>query len=465
MKKIVLTLLLLFTFIASFAQFVSVLDANGEVYGYLTLYRLEKVNKDKSTFLLKFQDINLNEVSSTSFEAYNYKLKSAFYNGQEIFIKVSYGSSYYLFNPETGKIGELREISIKKGEVIESIFPIQNEGFAAITSNFDTKINHLYAINNQHEELYTTTLYTVAKKKSIERFIKLASNENVAVFNVKRYAKRKAKISTRELLIVNVKTGEVIKSISIDDKKTKYEFKNAQIIDNKIVVYGDTFKPKTATISAKTTGMFRIVLDVDGTITHSKTLTWKDVQQVVEVRNDGYFKKQGFLYTHDFKFDKQTGNSVMAGEYFQSNPIFLLLKDFVFFEFDKDFNITQVFDVEKKSRKIIEDGYPARNFFAYGSYHPYYAYQFSHFLEEKKGLTFFYFSVEKISLISGAELTSGLITYYNGEFAKNNIDSKLSLFGSMDQVPFLMRTKPGYFLLIQADKDGKVDVRQEKIDY
>src|SRR5690606_41718226 len=121
-------------------------------------------------------------------------------------------------------------------------------------------------------------------------------------------------------------------------------------------------------------------------------------------------------------------NTIVVGEDMKGGLISVSVKDMVFFDFDENFKIHQVFEVEKKQSTMDLGALKPSSSREYGSllkYYNYFDYRFYNELENDNGLSFFYFNVEKWGFRS-MDLSHGIVVYKDGEFIANKLKWELS---------------------------------------
>ncbi len=476
MKKIILCLLSIFLFTSVQAQIFPIYDTENEIYGYLTFKDVEKVNRKEHRYLMTLLDINLNKVSQSSFvDAKKISVGKPYYNGNSIFfevidIKKKDGYSFRVFDVENNKISSRNIVpQLDKKTFVASNFPIDHTGYGLIIRNLKTQVNEYYAVSNENKKLYKTYPFgNPERKKSIENSIVIASNSKLLITKNNKYERKNSKDFVSTLLLVDISNGETLKELNINDDENKVEFSNVQILENKIVAFGDTYKAKTDLTSNKTSGMFRVIFDLNGNLMEKKIVEWKDFQGKLDIKEGGFVKKNGFIYTHDYVLDEKTGHTIVVGEYVKGRPTSVAVKDLVFLDFDQNFNLNQVFEVEKKASVLQLNGFKiggSRGFINTLIAYNYFDYKFHNNLDQKNGLSFFYFNVEKVSLFSGVDYAHGIVTFKDGEFKLNKIEEQMSFWTKNGKIVSLLPSKPGYFLLTTLNKEEEFDHRLERIDY
>lgn len=481
MKKIVITLCLSFFTNFIFSQVFSVFDEkNSEVYGYIVFELVEKVDRKQNLYLASLLDINLNKVSQVTFtDEDDIKIGNIHYNSKTIYFEVipkkanksSINSGDFSF-----RVYDLNENSISnkyalpeidKQSYVRGSYPIQNEGYGLIVRNFKSQVNQLYAFSNKNETLYKSFPYGNPKKKRETEHIQVGDIQDSLMVTInKKFPHGKSNDARTSLLFINLFTGETIQEIDFDTEETNVEISNVHIYDENTVVYGDTFDEKHKFISGKTSGLYKAVTSNNGDLLKEKNLVWSDLQSKIDIKEGGFVNNKGYIYTHGYVLDKKTNHTIVVGEYIRGSVSSVSVRDMVFLDFDEDFNLNQVFEVEKKQSTLNLGGFKLGGSRQFGNTlkdYNYFDYRFYNALENESGLSFFYFNVEKLFLLGSSSFSHGIVVYKDGEFTANKLKWETSIWKS--EFLNLLPSKPGYFLLSKISKDRILENRLERIDY
>lgn len=476
MKKIILTFILTFYASITFAQVYSVFDyKSNEVYGYIVFELVEKVDKKQSLYIATLLDINLNKVSQATFtDEKDIRIRQVRYNGSSVFFNVlpqgsnkSTNFSFRIYDLKSNTISPNYTLpETDKNTYVMGSYPIQNTGYGLIVRNFKTQVNHLYAVTDSNKHIYTVYPYGNTKKKEAEAIYLAGIYDNLMITINRKYPTKKSSDPKTTLLLIDLITGKVTKEISFDNNVFNVDLSNVQITRDNIYVFGDTYEKKKEITSGKTSGLFKAIIDHNGTILSENSLVWADLQSKIDIKEGGFVRNKGYIYTHSYVFDKKTKNTVVVGEYIRGSITSVSVRDLVFMEFDEKFNLNQVFEVEKKQSTLNLGGIKtggSRQFGGILSQNNYFDYRFYNFLEEESGLSFFYFNTEKLYLIGSSSFSHGIVVYKDGKFSAEKLKWESSIW-KRDRLN-LLPSKPGYFLLSKVSKDKVVENRLERIDY
>lgn len=482
MKKIIFTLWLCLCTNLIFSQINPVYDTKtDEIYGYISFGLVEKVDKKQSLFLVSLLDVNLNQVSETTFtDNSSSRLGQIHYNGSSIYFEILPGTvigenfpttsfSYRIYDLKQNKVSEKRMLATQeKGLNVIGSYPIQDVGYAVITKHNKTHVTNLVAFSEANKPLYSTYPYGNPKKKKAVETLKIGDIHKgvLATINFK-WEKEKSKKPNTVLMLIDITNGNTIKEISFDNANFNMEITNVKLTDDKVFVFGDTYEKKQAVSGGRTAGMMKAVLDIHGNIITQKELVWADLQSKIDgIKEGGFVKKNGFIYTHSYVFDKTTKHTIVVGEYIKGDPFGITVKDMIFLDFDEQFNLHQVFEVEKKGAVMGFGGDlkfgSSRDYIYSLKRLNYFGYSFHNHLEQESGLSFFYHNTEKTGF-SKLSYTHGMVVYKDGKFSANKFQWDTNR--RENEIFKLYPSKPGYFLLSRSGKDIKRENRLERIDY
>jgi hypothetical protein len=481
MKKIIITLCLSFFTNFIFSQVFSVYDSkNSEIYGYVVFEEIERVDRRNNQYLATLLDINLNRVSQIRFtDGNDVKIGNIRYNGKTIYFEVipkKSNRSSIASRDFTFRIIDLKENSISgsyklpkvdKNLYVRGSYPIQDKGYGLILRNFKTQVNQFYAFSNTNQTLYNSFPYGNPKKKRELEHIRVGDiRDNLLVTINRKWPNRRSKDAKTSLLYIDLFTGNTIKEIDFDNENFNVEISDVHIFDENTVVYGDTYAKRDRFDSGKTSGLYKAVTSHNGDLIKEKALAWSDLQSKIDIKEGGFVSNKGFIYTHAYVLDKHTNHTIVVGEYIRGSISSVSVRDMVFLDFNEDFELHQVFEVEKRQSTLNLGGLKlggSRQFANTLKANNYFDYRFYNPLENESGLSFFYFNVEKLFLIGSSSFSHGIVVYKDGNFTANSLKWETSIW--RNEFLNLLPSKPGYFLLSKRSKDKILENRLERIDY
>lgn len=480
MKKIILVIAVCLYTSLMFSKVFPVYDVQkDEIYGYLIFSLIEQTDKNTNLYMVSLLDVNLNGVAQATFtDGKRIGIGNIRYNGKTIFFEIlpevsrttanSRDYSYRIYHLKENRISERYELPEElqhRQTYIRGGYPIQDVGYGIIIRDFKRQINRLYAISDANNLVYETFPYGSEKKRETEHLVVGDILDNILAIISTRYDRPKSKDPYTTLLLVDVNTGKTIKEVSFDTKTYDMDITNIQIADGKVIVYGDTYLKKHTIPSGKTAGMFKAETDLQGNKNKQKELVWADFQSKIDIKEGGFVRKKGYIYTHSYVFDKETKHTIAVGEYIEGALKSVKVEDMVFLDFDENFNLAQVFEVETVKSTLQLDGIKFGGSRGYGGIlknYNYFDYRFYNFLENESGLTFYYFNLEKLRLFKRS-FSHGVVVYKNGKFSNNKLEWDLNMW--KQEYLELLPSKPGYILLSKVNKDKILENRLEKIDY
>lgn len=479
MRKITLLFLILFTSTV-FSQIIPIRDVTkDEIYGYVIFQIVENVSKKETLYLANLLDINLNRVAQSKFtDNSKAKIGNVHFNGKSIYFEVipekaskasinSRSFSYRLYDVSTNTISQRHELPVQDKKIfVRGSYPIPGQGFGIMIRNFKTGVNEYYAVSNTNELLYNSHPFGNPKKKKEIEHIEIGDINGELLISInQKYPHRKSKALTTTLHFANINTGEFSKEVSFDTDSFDIYLNDVQIIEDRIYVYGDSYEKKKHLSSGKTAGMFMATLDREGNILDQKTRIWSDFQAMIDIKEGGYVKKSGYVYTHNYVFDKKTKHTIVVAEYIRGTLNGVNVEDIVFFDFDKDFNLVQVFEVPTRKSELSLRGIKFGGSRGYGEIlknYNYFDYRFCNSLSDDGGLSFFYFNIEKLRLFSG-DFSHGMVVYNEGKFSANKLKWEKSVW--QNEYLNLLPSKPGYILLSKVSDNQILETRLERLEY
>lgn len=473
MKKVIITIWLCLFSTILFAQISPVFDAEkDEIFGYLVVTFIEKVDRKNSRYMASLLDVNLNGVSQNTFvNQKNRKLLDANYNGSHIYFEMANSAksnskkfSYHLYDLKKNNVSEEHHLSKqhRKTYVYDS-YPIKNKGFGIHTRNIRTNVNRLDGISNENEKLYESYPYEKKKKRNVEYLDLVAMKDNVLATIVRKKPSQKSSESETTILLIDTETGKTINDLSLDSDQSTIDLKNIQFIDDKLIVYGDLYKEEEKISNGKTAGLFKATLDYEGNVLDQQERTWSHFQSEMDIDEEGLVSDKGFILTHDFIFDRGSKNTVVIGEYIRGVAGGIEMRDVVFLELDEDFNLQQV-TVEEKQTSTFSTS--LLRFSGSRSFKNKLRsdYQFFNTLENQNGLAFI-FSDYREKMFS-TSLTHNIISYKDGEFTNIDLEGKMGAWWEREHL-ILSISKPGYILISKVSQYDReiTDFRLEKVSF
>lgn len=480
MKNFIITLLFSLVANIAFSQVVGVFDfKKNELYGYMVFQEIERVDRNQNQYMVTILDINLNRVSQIRFtDGRNIRFRNVRYNGKTIYFEVSPTKSnrsrrasndftFRIIDLNENTISDTHSITFEKDMYISGRYPIQDLGYGLIVRNTKSQINQFYAISNTNQNLYTTYPFGNQKgKREVELISSGDIKDDLLITINRKFPTSRSNVASTTLLFTNLMTGNKIKEVSFDNDDFNVEISNVYIFDDNVVVYGDTYAKRDLFSSGKTSGLFKAVTTHNGDVLQEKSLVWSDLESKIDIKEGGYVSNNGYIFTHDYVFDKNTKHTIVVGEYIRGSLSSVSVRDMVFLDFDEDFTLNQVFQVEKRPSTLNLGGIKFGGSRQYGNVlmqNNYFDYRFHNALENESGLSFFFFNVDKLRLLGTSSFSHGIVVYKDGTFMSNDLKWETSIWRG--EFLNLLPSKPGYILLSRISRDKILENRLERIDY
>lgn len=459
-------------------MFTPIIELNGNVYGYFSIYKLEKVSKTEEKYEYVLLDKNLNKVANGEYTDVRYKrYNTNFYYPEKIGNKLVLSKQHYvpyipkftfvthrILDLKTNKISE--EFYYEKGELIngsrstEKIkrhikklktyeYPLGfSKGFFLFEKmkNGNQNLKEIkglkaFDINKNKKWEYT---YNPDKKPLDFRF-EIIEDNNIIFWTFDQ------KTKSQVLHSINPNTGKANFTYELENKSSKYNhlFK-VRSLKNKFIIVGkmSPFK-KSGYNYEKALGLFRIELDKKGNEISKKYFNWEEANKFLEIKKNGKLKNGYRLLTKQF-FVFEDGSSAFLAEKSKDSQNFVFVvtasktTDFVMLNFDKNFNLKKVETIEKEKTKWFSSDY-----------------LYSQKIKGGKGVVFFYRDYKKDPESKKKNWILGIVTIINGKMTHEQIPMT-----SKEHSIFPYIAKEGYILLREYNKDADYDqIRLERLNY
>lgn len=467
----------------SMELFSPILEADNSIYGYFSLYRLEKINKEEERFEYVFLDKNLNKVANGEFIEIDYKgFNSKFYYPEKVgnkliishlYIDKNYYNADFVF--VTNRILDLstNEISApfyyEGNEFVEGT-RVQKKLKSTLKKiktfeyplAFNTGFFLVEKVKKDHKALRnvaTLRAFDISKKSKWEYeynplseklyySISLLDKDCIVmtVDNVKTYSKT--------LHFVNPESGELMFTYELENKNSEYNHQyDIEILDNEIVIVGK-FCPYNRYVGYQAEdarGMYRIVLSKQGEELSKKYNNWTDLpSDIIQINKRGKMLDDGYkLYARQF-FVFEDGSISILTEKYKDSKYYVLFNstpkstDFVILNFDKDFNLV--------SKEVIEKD---KNNWGNSDY------LYSQRIKDGKGVVFFYRDYKTDVESKEKNWVLGIVSIIEGKMMHEQIP-----MSSEDHFIAPYMAKEGYILLREFNKDKDYDqIRLERLNY
>lgn len=468
-------------------------DQGDDVWGYVSLYQKDKVEKEFLELEYVILDKNLNKIGSNTFTQFYVNtwfidvyptIRRAVKKQNILYLSIQFSESSDAGSMFFRKIN-LDDFSISDAEVVQES---QKKQFTNETSFKELgKIQPLYGLgihgyigyngknkSDQYGNLYLdvsdfdiydldlnkkwSLVYEKSKNKTEKYFVVKVTKEYILLHkSVKTKENKKQWHSTLE--VFDFSTGQNILTIEKEDEHHLFDEDIITIKDNKLVIYDMMFNhnKKEERNYNNIIGYSCREYDLKSrTLSNQRILKWDafksylNIDEFGKIDNDFYIHPTGITTSSD-------GKTVIAFEGFKPTKNTHIL-DLYMVELDEQFKIESFLKVEKFKNKI-------QKLEAYGNYlsnNGYFDYLYS---QKIKGDDFVYFyqdNEKELGLLTRLKTNNwvlGIITYSDGQFNQQKINLKTG-----EGKIYPMKAKNGYILLREVT--GKeTELRLEKINY
>lgn len=508
MKKISLLIFGLFqTFVFSQTQDLAVLasgrnigmnalfDSKDNLYGYVSMYSLDKTDKKTQKFEYVLLDKNLNPIANNDFEAnllvadyfgyVDFKgqviLKPSDYNYSQVFARDAAAPvsmvidlksntvkpKVYYDYLENGTFEEItqpksfkdqrkdnKEEKKEKGYNYQStVVEIKEGGFIAIElKDFGkyTTNNALIKFDENKKEIWRYKYNTSGDKKNNEK-LRLLDKDDQHIYFLDE--KKTQDNKTFNLLVLDIKTGnevalKPIAGLSDDTlehitsfSSTTRSLDNDKTFDDKIVIIGRNFENKMGT------GFARMIVDKKtfDVTTNKITYTADLASYIPKIDNFGYVEKNYHLQPRDVFFLNDGSVGLLLEKYkIDFNYGVGKTTDLVYMFTDKDFKVKGV-KIFNKQKSLYDTDY-----------------LFSQYLNDGNDVVFFYKDYQKNKETKEKSWQLFINTLIGGKFKQEVVP--ISEKDNYVVIPYV--AKEGYILLREFNEKEKYNkVRLERLNY
>ncbi|MFD2601963.1 DUF6770 family protein [Flavobacterium suzhouense] len=283
----------------------------------------------------------------------------------------------------------------------------------------------------------------------------LASDEDVLVlFN--QYSKYDKATNQLSLLFIDAKKGKLKVETGFPEREEfSYRIVDCYIKGGKVYVlgkYGDGNKIGLLR-DEDNFGLYELVFDkASGKLLESNYFKWESLMGKLDIKKNGYVKKEGLLYTHRMLL-KEDGGIIAVAEAFTDG---ITTNDLFFFEFDSKLGLKDMLEVSKFKNSFSGASITAETIRARG----YFDFMDCQDLGDDEYLFFFNDNEKNVKNRKSATLY-GVVSYSGGKFKKQTINLKTDKSAIR-----AYSAKKGYLLLIENfDGNKSSEFRLEKINY
>ena len=399
----------------------------------------------------------------------NTSIKEVKYNGNALLLKFNVYRDYgYDFKVLDMNANEKFNITMKmnKNEIFlaESLYPtslfiVEDKGFISCDVIYEKdKFGYEITYISDTDPTIGWAFKSDSKEFNFQKALVIGNNDENLVLLVE---KRKKKKSSSYLQALDANSGELKYDILISDEDYELNVLKAKVDKLKKYTYvvGQYYDSKYQKfLSSVSLGVFSIVIDENGKEVQRNFISWEsDVSKFLKVNPKGKLDKLGYVHFHDVM--KIESKYILVGETFQLPNAFtgvMVVEDLLFFEFDENFNLTnvRVYDKNKSSYAIDIENY-------YSSFLDAFDYSYCQTNSDNSVVTFSYIDFVK----TGNGIKKPVfhaITYAEGEVTED----KIPLKWTRKNRTYILPAKTGYITMYDYDKkEKKIIIHTEKINY
>lgn len=477
-------------------------DENNNIKGYFILFESDKVAKETVELEYVVLDENLTKVTNgfiteMKFESWLINSKKIlvkaslyennllleltdlvddeaglFIEGPELFrryrmlnVANNEMSKPFMFNKDVMQLNPVfdRKIKNRPNNTSEKVSFYRGLGLVADSQTLDKKEGrmkrYLAHYNDDFKEVWKFE-YSDIKDKKQKSLRYLDSDEDVIVF-FNRYITNKNQptyLPEVSMLFLDAKKGSLRKELMFPElDKFSYRVVNCVIAEDKISIMGNYAKGNkyASTDDVEDIGLYKFVFDkTTGELLDKDYFKWESLAGKLDIKKNGYVKKEGQLYTHDMLL-KSDGNIIVVTEAFINKPI--ITNNMYFFELDNKLAVKDVFEVTKFRNKFTDTNAYSADIKRYGLF-DFIDYQD---LGDNEYL-FFLNDNEKNSKNRKKSTLYGVVSYSDGKFKRQTLDLKTET-----STIKAFNSKKGYLMLVENfdEKNKPTEFRLEKVNY
>lgn len=276
----------------------------------------------------------------------------------------------------------------------------------------------------------------------------------------------KVALEAKSVEVYNIKTGELLGELKIDDELYEINLFSAAIVNNEIHIFTNAYEKSR---KGRNMGYGHLVFDKK-TVKETKHdfMLWKELGSVMpEINEYGVVKKEYSFAAQEFVITpKGTVLAVLEGYGFKSKTVsqtmmYAQLKEMYLIEFDAGNNIVFSKKIEKQNSVEVYVGITREEMRKYGIFDYIFCQKIN-----KDGDFVMYYTLNdqegsKRKMAKKPLWTLGIVSNVSGEFGFET----LPLYGD-DLKIYPGLAKNGYIRLLEVNqKTGQAEMRLEKVNY
>lgn len=455
--------------------FSPIFEKDQNIYGYFTLFKLDKLSENEEKYEYVILDKNLNKVANGEFIDTAYKgIYSKYYTPDKVSDNLILTKRYGNLNG-TIAFTSSRVIELNNNNIQEPFYFKDNNlqrGARAINDlkktqrktkflNVPIGLNNGYLVveakkKNVKENPTSVSFYNLDHDKVWDynfgdnrksEYSLVSVDDNILYFS---YATDAYKDTNVKFLQIDSNTGKLNYSYLLEDINSKYNYNyTVKRINNKTILTGkiSPYRVISGYDYNNPVGLFKIVLDENGNELFKKYFLWEEASEFIEMNKKGRMEAGYKLFVQSY-FVFEDERIVVLSEKFKIGTNLLVgnivkTTDFVLLEFDKDFNLKAVETIKKDLSKFSSSDF-----------------LFAQYLNGENDAVFFYQDYQKDSETKEKNWVLGIVSIVNGEINHEKIPMSSDDFFIN---PYI--AKEGYILLREYNTNSDFDkIRLERLN-
>ncbi|MGB3606328.1 MAG: DUF6770 family protein [Psychroserpens sp.] len=467
----------------------SFIDKNKDVDGYYFYYEVDKLKKGKREYAIKMLDNNLNEIATKSYiDDKNTILAQSKFNNQKLMFAML-NTKERMFKlvtfDKSGNQGEDIKIEVSKKESkwlnfmmkngdFNLLFPVDDKGFLFNYLRNNKKMG--YGLKYVSTDGGTSWDYNSPEdSKEWLSINPIEANDKVVVLLEGSKKSMLSQTINMKAVVLDINTGKKLFEKTYDRENNPRLVTNAFLTkENNVVILGEYFDEGENFMKADSKGLFAQVVDMSGNVVSDQKVSWENkIDKMMPADSDGKKRKNTYVYFHDI-IRTQTGSYYCIGEKYRktisamgmlsgNNVTQLTITDAVVFEFDQNFELKNIKQIEKgKSRapNLTDFGSPQLNAHALVSYGAF-DYEFTQIDQDRDRFYSTFIDYERLKGEKN-KLAFKAVMYSDGELSED----KIYLEQSKGRVKFrVLPAKLGHVMIFEFNKKEKtLDIHLEKLN-
>ncbi len=454
--------------------FSPIFEKDNNIYGYFTLFKLDKLSENEEKYEYVILDKNLNRVANGEFIDTSYKgIYARYYSPDKVednlILTKRYGNMNGTIAFTSSRVLELnnntirepfyfQENSLNRG--VRSIDNLKKTQRKTKFLNVPIGLNNGYLVieakkTNVKENPSSVSFYNLNHDKVWEynfgdnrksEYSLVSVDDNILYFS---YVTEAYKETNVKFLEIDSNSGKLNYSYLLEDVNSEYNYNyTVKRINNRTILTGKISPYRVMGYDYNNpVGLFKIVLDENGNELFKKHFLWEEASEFIEMNKKGKLEAGYKLFVQSYFIFKDERIVVLSEKFKIGNNILVggIVKttDFVLLEFDANFNLKAAETIKKDLSKFTSSDF-----------------LFSQYLNDENDAVFFYQDYQKDSETKEKNWVLGIVSIIKGEINHEKIPMSSDDFFIN---PYI--AKEGYILLREYNKNSDFDkIRLERLN-